>query len=525
MNQLTRYKRVLTVVNVLIVSTLIFWYHLGFFDSISLPFFIVIVLGLFILAFYNPLFSFVVFVGVIPLEIINLSPEGFDIMLRPYQLVAVITFIAFILRSIIEKARFTASADKLITSLRRNLDIFDVSVIALVILSIVSMFLIGGEVVIKQTIVFLSFIFIFFITRIFVRNKDDVIALFPIIISSGAVVSVYAILQNILYKIGVHHMEVMPGRPNATFSEADWLGMYLVFVIAVSLAYLYYSTYHKHLWKFFNYALFATTSTLFVALIITVARSAWLGVIGVFIVYLLILFFSKRYNKLFVKHLCWITAVSVLSVIIVVAFNLTSFELNNRVTSTSSGLQEITVSCVSGEQAYRDVPPVINNIDELKQFNCRHINLEEINSEETIGNTVIKIHRKDPNVVVRANTYSQTIEYIKQRPGTGYGWGGSSKLLGEDENGTPLNASNIFLEIALSVGIIGMSIFLVIFLSAITFSAKVLRISNNMKEKSIAIFAILGTVAIIIPNLFNAGLLLGFIWVFFGMMCITLLSK
>ena len=59
--------------------------------------------------------------------------------------------------------------------------------------------------------------------------------MFPIIISSATVVGLYAIIQNILYKNGGLHMEVMPGRPNATFAEADWLGMYLVFVIAIGM--------------------------------------------------------------------------------------------------------------------------------------------------------------------------------------------------------------------------------------------------------------------------------------------------
>ena len=41
-----------------------------------------------------------------------------------------------------------------------------------------------------------------------------------------------------------------------------------------------------------------------------------------------------------------------------------------------------------------------------------------------------------------------------------------------------------------------------------------------MMNKGVAIFAILGTVAIIVPNLFNAGLFLGFVWMFFGMVAI-----
>jgi O-antigen ligase len=156
-------------------------------------------------------------------------------------------------------------------------------------------------------------------------------------------------------------------------------------------------------------------------------------------------------------------------------------------------------------------------VRELKQYNCRHINLEEIDSETVLGNTVIKIHRTDPNVAVRKGVYEQTISYIKQKPFLGYGWGSSAELLGRDESGTPLNTSRMFLEIALSVGLIGLGIFIAVFSIVAVSSAKVFNKSNSMIEKSVVVFAILGVVAIIVPNLFNAGLFLGFIWVFLGM--------
>jgi len=512
MNALVAHKRILTFLNVLAVSSLIFFYYTGAFDVISWPVFVIGVLSVIALALYNPFFSFALFIGVIPLEIIDLSPESVDFTLRPYQLMAVVTFVGFAVRKIMAETRLIASLP--------SFSVADMLIATFVGISIVSMFFVPSSTSVGQTIIVLSFVFVYFVLRLFVQSKEDVITLFPIVISSGAVVAIYAIVQNMLYKMNLFHREVMPGRPNATFAEADWLGVYLVFIIAVTLAYLHYSTYHKHLWKFFNYALFATATTLFSALIITVARSAWLGAVSVVMIYLLILFFSKRYNKLVVKHFLWISATSVLGVIVVLVFGLTSFELDNRISSTSSGLQEITISCNNNGQVYRIVPKTIDSVSELEQYNCRHINLEEINTEKTIGNTVMKIYRKDPNVVVRSQTYEQVIKYIKQRPFTGFGWGGSGKLLGTDESGTPLNASNIFLETALSIGLIGASILIVIFLSIITEALKILRTSRTLQEKSIAIFAILGVVAIIVPNLFNAGLLLGFVWMFFGMVAV-----
>ena len=469
--------------------------------------FAIVSIGLFALALYNPLVVFILFVGVIPLEIVNIAPDTVDIVLRPYQLLGVIIFGAVIVRKI-----FGVSGQKFLT-----LSISDKLMIALILLSFVGLFWVTDmDVALKQTIIFTSFVILYFVTRLFVRSKEDVLSLFPIIISSATVVGLYAIIQNILYKNGGLHMEVMPGRPNATFAEADWLGMYLVFVVATILAYLYYNAYHKHLWKFFDGALVGVTAVSFIALVLTVARSAWLGAVGVIVMYVLILFLQRKY-KLFARHSLWIAIIGVGSILIVWMFGLTSFELNNRVVSTGSGLQEITISCITDGQAQGTVPTTINNVDELEQYNCRHINLEEIDSEIATGNTVVKIHRTDPNVAVRTEVYEKTISYIGQKPFTGYGWGSSAELLGKDESGTPLNTSNIFLEMALSVGLIGLGIFITIFGSIVIYSIKTLRTSNSMMTKSVAVFGMLGMIAIIVPNLFNAGLFLGSVWVFLGM--------
>jgi hypothetical protein len=233
-------------------------------------------------------------------------------------------------------------------------------------------------------------------------------------------------------------------------------------------------------------------------------------------VYGLILFFGKKY-KLFAMHMSWVASIIILSLIIVWGFHLTNFELGNRALSTGSGLQEITVSCTDKS---RLVHTTINDVNELEQYNCRHINLEEIESEKAEGNTVMKIYRTDPNVAVRGDVYGETFVLIKQQPFIGHGWGSSGTLLGEDENGTSLNASNIFLETALSIGVIGLGVLIAIFTTIIIFAVKILYTSPKMMDKSVAIFAVLGTVAIVVPNLFNAGLFLGFVWMFFGIVAI-----
>lgn len=490
--------------NVSVVGAVIFLYHMGMMDNLATPVFGLLVMGLLGLALYNPYIVFVLFVGTVPLEIIDVSPDTFDIILRPYQLLGAILFVAVIVRKIFGQAH-----SKFI-----EWNVFDTLIGIFVGLGFLSWFLVG-DASLKQAIVVASFGFLYFVTRLFVKGRNDVLGLFPIFISSGLVVSLYGIIQNILYKTGANHLEVMPGRPNATFTEPDWFGVYIVFLIALTLAYLYYNTYHKHLWKFFDITLFGAAAIFFATLVITVARSAWVGVATVVLFYGAILFFQKKY-KLFAKHVFWVFGTGLLGVIIVFAFGLTTFELGNRLQSTSSGFQEITVSCQCSGQTCLPTTTIIKDISELEQYGCRHIDLEDVESEEAIGNTIVKVYRKDPTVVVRAEVYDKTITYIKQKPLTGYGWGSAGALLGQDQNGTPLNASNIFLEAMLSVGLLGVGVLISFFLFIIIYALKTLKKSTSMKEKTIAIFALLGVSAIIAPNLFNAGLLLGFVWVFFG---------
>ncbi len=521
MNQLAKNKRLLTVLNVVVIVGLILLNYLGLFSSGEGSGFLLVSAGIFVLALYQPVIVFALLVGVVPIEIINIIPEQFGFELRPYQLLTVILFGAIVLRALFGgKTHLPLRQTGLNASLRRERwSIFDTLIIIFVILGFVNYLTTSLTTSLKGSLIVLSFGLLYFIVRYFVRSKEDLLALFPIFISSGVVIGLYGILQNILFLMGKSSLEVMPGRPNATFAEPDWLGIYIVFIIAVALSYLYYNAHHKHLWKFFDIALFTSTVVFFVTLIITVARSAWLGAAVVIFVYLAILFLQKRY-KLVAIHLFWIFAVSLLSLVIVLLFHLTNFELFNRVASTGNGLQEITVSCQCSGQACLSTTSVIDDVSELAQYNCRHINLEEIESEKAGGNEIFKIYRRDPNIAVRSDVYSKTVTLIKQNPIIGYGWGSSGELLGSDENGTPLNASNIFLETILSIGVIGGVILVLIFGLTFVLAIKAMQNTKSSRQKTVAIFAIIGSVAIIVPNLFNAGLFLGFVWLFFGTIAI-----
>ena len=59
-----------------------------------------------ILAIYRPGWSFLLFIGSIALENINLAPTNLGIMLRPYQFMGLITVIAILFRFFSKKLSF-----------------------------------------------------------------------------------------------------------------------------------------------------------------------------------------------------------------------------------------------------------------------------------------------------------------------------------------------------------------------------------------------------------------------------------
>lgn len=504
-------KNQYTFINIIFLLGTIFLYHTGILSEHSV---IVTILGLGVLIFFSirePFLIAMLFIGSLPLENIFLTPVDSPIELRPYQLLGI-----------------AALGGAIYHHVRTKLFVIQMrwSVLDLVVglLAIISVILLGWSdqtmTSLQQTVILISFTVLYGVVRIFVQENKEVIALVPIMISSGVVVSGYAILQNMIYYVGGRHLEVMPGRPNATFAEPDWLGAYLVFVCAVCLAYLFYNVYHKHVWRFFDAGLFGAMTITLIALILSAARSAWLGAGCVFVVYLLVIIIQKRY-KMFTRHVLWIGASFGIALMIVVGGHLTSFSLGDRLNSTQSGKQEITVACENAENAEVLIhKQVIDSIGQLAAYGCRHINVEDISYENSQGNSIITIYRDDPNVVVRKLIYRKTIVAIMEQPWTGYGWGASSKFLGFDERGTPLNASNVLLETAVSIGLLGLAALCVIFLITGVRALYIFANGKNMVAKSVALLCGLYVVAILVPQMFNAGLFQGYVWVCFGFFAI-----
>jgi len=269
-------------------------------------------------------------------------------------------------------------------------------------------------------------------------------------------------------------------------------------------------------------------------LILTVARSAWVGAFFVMAAYFCLLgyewfkgknskdkiqvFKGQRQQfspvdyqmKSILREVGFFTATLIISFAIVEFGRLSSFHIFNRAVSSVSGLQQITISCQLPQAM--SVPAQITAVEELAAYGCRHINLEEIASEKMAGREVREILRPDPNVGIRKKIYATVWEKIKQQPLIGYGLGSAPVFLGQDERGAGLNSSNIFLEAWLSLGIGGfLALLWIIFMPVAVVCREILVSKQRFSVRQM--FLLLGTLAVVIPNMFNAGLLMGFFWI------------
>ena len=199
---------------------------------------------------------------------------------------------------------------------------------------------------------------------------------------------------------------------------------------------------------------------------------------------------------------------------------LSKFDIFDRARSAATNEQRITITCENST----NIPKLVASTDELAQYGCQFINLEEVDLYQSQGKIVTEIFRKDPNVMTRSQIYRKSFEIIRAHPVLGVGFGTITQSLGSDERGAGLNESNIFLQIWAGSGILGLIAFVVIFgylfiyafrrLSPICPLNKIFGcpIVKDDFEKNLNIFLILGILALLTPNLFNAGLLMGIFW-------------
>lgn len=454
----------------------------------------------------RPNWMFLLFVALLPLEIVSIAPLELGIDLRPYQWVGGMLGIALGIRFV---------TGKVVWPLFRWhwVDTF----LTILVGGIIASGLLNQGLAIKQTLVIISFFFLYCLSRVFLRTLQDVKVAFRFFLLSGSLVLFWGIGQNLLFLSGEEVFSVMPGRPNGTLGEPDWLGLFILFLLAPTLLWM-----KEQLTERFDFRKiwlpWGSLLLIFTVLILTVSRSAWLGALILTGVFVVTAFFESGKKFAFQGALLFIecsTVAFVLALILIEAFSLTRFALIDRAGSTVSHLQEITIACDG-----RATPPErIENTGELAQYGCRHILLEEKEAERSGGKLVMTTFRPDPNVNIRKMLYTTAWANIKAHPLLGIGWGNIGPQLGVDERGASYNASNLFLELWLGGGIIALFAFMG-FLLLISWTTYLNWTKQALTPYFATLLALLA--GFLVVNLFNTGLLLGFVWVFLALFPLSL---
>lgn len=523
-NEIRKPGRYLLIISAVVVLFFILLSNVGWLPLQNIGDFVFFSALTLLLAIYRPGWAFLFFVGSIALENVNLAPPELGLAIRPYQFIGGLALLGVLTRLLAKRLPFALP----------KFSRCDYLIIIFAAAGFVSALGAANKFVsLKQAVIAATFATLYFLGRIFIQSASDLKKIIPFFLSSSLMVVLYGIWQNARFQRGWESFEVMPGRPNATFTEPDWLGAYLALAIAVIYALIYYfnKKSKNQESEIFNFKflisklqilktfLYAFLVLVYVLLILTVARSAWLAALAATFAFLFIILTDLKFNwkTWYWKNLFQTSrnlAIAIIcSIGIIYFFNLTNFQLFNRAQSTASGLQKITIACPGNLDVA--LPEKINDLEELNQYDCRHIDLEEIEKEKSAGQLVMEIYRPDPNVNIRAEIYRKSWEEIKKNPILGIGWGNIEKVLGQDARGAGLNASNIFLEVWLGSGLAGLLAFLTIWGYAITRSLRKF-LSENSEEKTLGLFILLGIVALIVFNLFNAGIFLGILWLFFA---------
>lgn len=478
-------------------------------DGVTFSFFSFVTL---LFALYRPAWAFLLFIAVLPLEIINLAPASLGVAIRPYQWLAALLLAAVALLFLSGRLPFRLFRPQWFDGLPILMALG--AFIALINAPV-------PGVAFKQALVVTSFVGIYFLGRIFFRTLVDVRQALPFFLLSSSVVLGYAVWQNVRFLAGEESFQVMAGRPNATLSEADWLGMFALLSLSVGaflLCHFIPDFLERGKKTAASLGIFFTSlylTLVFVVLILSVARSAWLGAIALLALIAgrgLLLWRSKGTalplrETLHTAGLLLFT--SLLAVLLVASLHLSPFPLFDRIQSTASGWQNITVSC---ERADTVLPEKLRDMAELAAYDCRHIMLEEKAAEREAGRFVREVYRDDPNVAVRRDIYQTVGRLALEHPFSGIGWGSAAFFLGSDERGAGLNASNLFFEVWLGSGLLGAAA-LVILWSSIAWHSFLWYRQAEGAPRLFALFLFATLIGFGIFNAFNSGILLGFFFI------------
>ncbi|HLC95137.1 MAG TPA: hypothetical protein VJH89_01490, partial [Patescibacteria group bacterium] len=138
--------------------------------------------------------------------------------------------------------------------------------------------------------------------------------------------------------------------------------------------------------------------------------------------------------------------------------------------------------------------------------------------KQNVGAYVTEVFRDDPNVHLRQDIYKKSMAFGREHWFAGIGFGVIGQYLGTDERGVGLNTSNLFLEIWLGSGLMGIAAF-----GMLWFGLGYRWLSLGIRQQNAGAL-IVGSVwiATTVFNLFNAGLLLGWFFVFLALLSVVL---
>jgi hypothetical protein len=173
--------------NLLVICTLLVFFLIIFFNIGLLPFgnlgdFAFFVILAFALALYRPGWAFLFFIGTIALENITLIPKEIGLMIRPYQLLGFLILIAVTIRFFAERLNFSLP----------KLKWYDAAVILVGLSGFLSFIMAENKILsLKLSVIICSFIALYFLTRIFIQDTEDVSRITPFFLGSSLIVVSY----------------------------------------------------------------------------------------------------------------------------------------------------------------------------------------------------------------------------------------------------------------------------------------------------------------------------------------------
>jgi hypothetical protein len=426
----------------------------------------------------NILISLLIFT--LPFEIVKLSLGSIDI--RVHQILLTLIIITLIPR-FFKKEPFSAFWDN-ITSLDWYYDN-----IHLVLLSgMWLMILIGGIVnrgegdlktMLIRNLVLLGYIFVFYIIYRYINTRERLYKAFNLLFLSTGVLIIIGLYEAIAFQLGWNSLQVFPGRVDSLLPEPNWFGMWLATIYAISLPLAFYAKKSKEQFTLW----FLILGTVLMS-ILSVTRASWLAIIIVTGLYVL-------YQAIFVRKYIQLGKFSIILFAVIFGaagmseLGLSDFSLKDRVNSiiTQETTYYYTIDEKTGEEVAVDPKEGDKNPDKVK-----------VRKEA------------DVNVLSRKDGYINAGVIIYQYIFTGVGLTGYENRVGEG-----YNTNNILLAVAVSGGIIAISLFLS-FLYIIT-KQGFLIFKTDSKLATILVGALLAT---LITGMFNDNFLTGFTWLIFG---------